>query len=90
MAIGNVSSSPHVVVENRPIGPNELKMMKAIKSGQGTPATPGAASNGTTTAASLLAPPSDDQKAAAKAEDKQQEAFARMKVEMRAKDGLLG
>jgi hypothetical protein len=37
----------------------------------------------------LLAPPSDDQKAAAKAEDKQQEAFARMKVEMRAKNGVV-
>lgn len=88
MAIGNVDSSARAVAV-RPITADDLKNVKVGVLGAGTPMKLEDVGTGTTGAASLLAPPSDDQKAAAKAEDKQQEAFARMKVEMRAKNGVV-
>jgi hypothetical protein len=89
MSVGNVGSSP-VAVAVRPITADDLKNIKVGILGLGTPMKPEDVGTGTTSGTSLLAPPTDEQKAAAKAEDKQQEAFARMKVEMRAKNGMDG
>ncbi|WP_297838909.1 hypothetical protein [Pseudomonas sp.] len=87
MAIGNIGSSL-VAVAGRPITADDLKNVKPGVLGQGKPMKPQDVGTGKTGASSLLSPLTDEQKAAAKAEDKQQQAFARMKVEMRAKNGV--
>lgn len=87
--IGSIGSSSQLV-EVRRITADDLKHVKVGKVIEETPIKPGQIGSGTTAASSLLAPPDDEQKAAAKTEDKLQEAFARMKVEMRTKHGLLG
>jgi hypothetical protein len=88
MAIENVNSSSRAEFV-RKITPDDIKNTKMVALGQGVPMKPADVGSGITGSSTLLTPPTDEQKAAAKAEDKHQESFARLKVEMRAKNSAL-
>ncbi|NBB10227.1 hypothetical protein [Pseudomonas sp. SLFW] len=84
MTMGAVSSSSGIV-QLRTINPNEMNKVIMTTPDSSEPLKLDSAGKVIPPSSSLLAPPSDAQKAAAKAEDRQHEAFARLKVEMSAK-----
>jgi hypothetical protein len=76
------------LVAVRRITADDIKNGKVVDLGVGTPMKPEQISTGVSTAASPLLAPTTEQQAAAKANEKRQEAFARMKVELQAKKDI--
>lgn len=85
-SIGNVGPSLQAVAV-RKITADDMKNVKVMELGTGTPMKADELPDVGTTASSPLLASTDDQQAAAKVEEKREEAFAKMKIELQAKKG---